>query len=78
MNKLRKLLSDEKKKVGAERHKLGEVHALFEQIYDDYSITVDTVEEAQKEIQHKVKLRQPTLKFGNDCCRSSSRSSKQS
>ena len=54
------MLSDEKKKVGAERHKLGEVHALFEQIYDDYSITVDTVEEAQKEIQHKVKLRQPT------------------
>ena len=60
MNKLRKLLSDEKKKVGAERHKLGEVHALFEQIYDDYSITVDTVEEAQKEIQHKVKLRHLT------------------
>merc|ERR1719189_1615123 len=54
VNKLRKLLSDEKKKVGGERHKLGEVHALFEQIYDDYSITVDTVEEAQKEIQHKV------------------------
>ena len=54
------MLSDEKKKVGAERHKLGEVHALFEQIYDDYSITVDTVEEAQKEIQHKVKLRHLT------------------
>ena len=71
-------MSDEKKKVGAERHKLGEVHALFEQIYDDYSITVDTVEEAQKEIQHKVKLRHLTRKFGNDCCRSSNRSSKQS
>ena len=56
VNKLRKLLSDEKKKVGGERHKLGEVHAMFEQIYDDYSNTVDNVEAAQKEIQHKVGL----------------------
>ena len=32
VNKLRKLVSDEKKKVGGERLKLGEVHAMFEQV----------------------------------------------
>ena len=32
VNKLRKLLSDEKKKVGGERLKLGEVHAMLEQV----------------------------------------------
>merc|ERR1719350_544416 len=54
VNKLRKLLSDEKKKVGGERHKLGEVHAMFETIYDEYSRTVDSLDAAQREIQHKV------------------------
>ena len=54
VNKLRKLLSDEKKKVGGERTQLGEVHTLFEQIYLDYSTTVERVEMAEKEIQHKV------------------------
>jgi len=54
VNKLRKLLSDEKKKVGGERLKLGEVHAMFEQIYDEYSRAVDSVDAAQREIQHKV------------------------
>ena len=56
VNKLRKLLSDEKKKVGGERHKLGEVHAMFETIYDEYSRTVDSLDAAQREIQHKVRL----------------------
>ena len=56
VNKLRKLLSDEKKKVGGERTQLGEVHTLFEQIYLDYSTTVERVELAEKEIQHKVQL----------------------
>ena len=32
MNKLRKLLTEEKKKVGGERRGLGEVHAMFEQV----------------------------------------------
>ena len=54
VNKLRKLLSDEKKKIGSERNKLGEVHALFEQIYDDYSNTINNVEVAGKELQQKV------------------------
>ena len=54
VNKLRKLLSDEKKKVGGERHKLGEVHAMFETIYDEYSRTVDSLDAAQRDIQHKV------------------------
>ena len=56
VNKLRKLLSDEKKKVGGERHKLGEVHAMFETIYDEYSRTVDSLDAAQREIQHKVRI----------------------
>ena len=51
---MRKLLSDEKKKVGGERHKLGEVHALFEQIYNDYRHTIDSVETADKDLQQKV------------------------
>ena len=54
VNKLRKLLSDEKKKVGGERTQLGEVHTLFEQIYLDYSTTVERVELAERELQHKV------------------------
>jgi len=32
VNKLRKLLTEEKKKVGGERRGLGEVHAMFEQV----------------------------------------------
>ena len=32
MSKLRKLLTEEKKKVGGERRGLGEVHAMFEQV----------------------------------------------
>ena len=54
VNKLRKLLSDEKKKVGGERTQLGEVHTLFEQIYVDYSSTVERVEVADRELQQKV------------------------
>ena len=54
VNKLRKLLSDEKKKVGGEKTQLGEVHTLFEQIYLDYSTTVERVEQAERELQHKV------------------------
>ena len=56
VNKLRKLLSDEKKKVGGEKTQLGEVHTLFEQIYLDYSTTVERVELAERELQHKVSL----------------------
>ena len=47
-------MSDEKKKVGGERHKLGEVHPLFEQIYNDYRHTIDSVETADKDLQQKV------------------------
>ena len=61
VNKLRKLLSDEKKKVGGEKTQLGEVHTLFEQIYLDYSTTVERVELAEREIQHKVSLTFPFL-----------------
>ena len=51
---MRKLLSDEKKKVGGERTQLGEVHTLFEQIYVDYSSTVERVEVADRDLQQKV------------------------
>ena len=61
VNKLRKLLSDEKKKVGGERTQLGEVHTLFEQIYLDYSTTVERVELAERELQHKVSFIFPFL-----------------
>ena len=47
-------MSDEKKKVGGERSKLGEVHALFEQIYTDYRNTIESVENADKDLQQKV------------------------
>ena len=54
VTKLRKLLSDEKKKLGGERHKLGEVHVMFEQIYDDYSDTIANVQTAEQDLQNKV------------------------
>jgi len=49
VNKLRKLLTEEKKKVGGENARLGETHALFEQIYLDYSSTIESVKQAQHE-----------------------------
>ena len=53
-NKLRKLLAEEKKKVGGENARLGETHALFEQIYLDYNTTMESVKQAQHEKRMKV------------------------
>ena len=54
VNKLRKLLAEEKKKVGGENARLGETHALFEQIYLDYNTTMESVKQAQHEKRMKV------------------------
>jgi len=53
VNKLRKLLAEEKKKVGGENARLGETHALFEQIYLDYNTTMESVKQAQHEKRMK-------------------------
>jgi len=53
VNKLRKLLAEEKKKVGGENARLGETHALFEQIYLDYTSTIESVKQAQHEKRMK-------------------------
>jgi len=53
VNKLRKLLTEEKKKVGGETARLGETHALFEQIYMDYTSTIESVKQAQHEKRMK-------------------------
>eukprot|EP00092_Neocalanus_flemingeri_P069665 GFUD01085424.1.p1 GENE.GFUD01085424.1~~GFUD01085424.1.p1 ORF type:complete len:522 (-),score=156.51 GFUD01085424.1:228-1793(-) len=53
VNKLRKLLAEEKKKVGGENAQLRETHALFEQIYLDYTSTIESVKQAQHEKRMK-------------------------
>lgn len=53
VNKLRKLLAEEKKKVGGENARLGETHALFEQIYLDYNSTIESVKQAQHDKRMK-------------------------
>merc|ERR1712228_143354 len=53
VNKLRKLLAEEKKKVGGENSRLSETHALFEQIYLDYMSTIESVKQAQHEKKMK-------------------------
>merc|ERR1719431_122637 len=53
VNKLRKLLAEEKKKSHVENMRLTETHQLFEQVYMDYTTNMESVRQAQHEKKMK-------------------------
>lgn len=53
MNKLRKLLNEEKKKSLGETHRLAETNALFDQVYADYITALDILKQAHQDRRMK-------------------------